>query len=58
MYECGKHLFHLTYESVCAAQDVSVSKMKEIVEINKYEIDEICAINRDMQGHIDSGHKE
>ena len=36
--ECGKQLSHSTYERACAAQDMTISKMKDIVEIYKYEI--------------------
>ena len=28
MYECGKNFFCLTYERVCAEQDMTISKMK------------------------------
>ena len=33
MYECGKHLFNPMYECACAAQETTISKMKEILEI-------------------------
>ena len=58
MDEWGKYLFHSKYERACASQDTTISNMKEIVEIYKFEIEEICAINRDMRGHIDSCHNE
>ena len=58
MYECGEHFFHSTYECACAAQDTTTSKMKEIVEIYKTEIETIHSINRGMQEHIDICHKE
>ena len=58
MYECGEHFFHSTYECACAAQDTTTSKMKEIVEIYKTEIEKIHSINRGMQENIDICHKE
>ena len=38
MYECGKRLFNSTYELACAAQETTIHKMKEIVEIYNSEI--------------------
>ena len=33
MYECGKHLFNSNYERTCVAQETTISKMKDIVDI-------------------------
>ena len=37
---------------MCAEQDTDISKTKEIVDVYKYEIDEIKSINWDMLEHI------
>ena len=57
MYECDKPSFYLTHERACEAQDMTISKMKEIVDIYKSEAEEIRAINQDMQENIDGCHK-
>ena len=33
MYQYDKQFFHSTYEHACAAQDTTISNMREIVEI-------------------------
>ena len=58
MYECGKNFFHSIYEYACAAHAMTISQMKDIVEILNCEIKEIRSTNRDMQNYIDSCHKE
>ena len=44
-------------KSACTAQETDINKMKEVLDMYKYEIEEIRAINQDMQEHIDNGHK-
>ena len=38
MNECGIVLFHSTHERVCAAQEITISMMKDIVDMYKLEI--------------------
>ena len=38
MYEWGKHLLYPTYECMCASQEITISKMKEIVKIYNSKI--------------------
>ena len=57
-YKYGKRFWTLNYKCACAAQKTAISKMKEIVDMWKYDIEEINAINRDIREHIDSFHKE
>ena len=40
---------HSTYECACEENDTTIGNMKEILEIYKSDMEEICAINRDMQ---------
>ena len=49
MYECGKHLLHSMYEHICATHETTISKIKEIMEIFKYDIKDICSTNWDKQ---------
>ena len=42
---------------MCAAQETEINKMREVLDMYKYEIEEIRAINQDMQEHIDNCHK-
>ena len=46
IYKCSKLFCTSTYEHACTAKETNTSKMKEIVDINKYEIEEIYAINQ------------
>ena len=38
MYEWREHLFHSAYEYACTAQETTISKMKDIVDIYNYVI--------------------
>ena len=58
MYECGKYLLHSSYERRCAAREMTISKMKYIVEIFDSEINKIRSTNQDMLNYIDSYRKE
>ena len=49
IYECGKIFFISTFESVCAEQETTIRKMKEIMDMYKYYIEEIHAINLDIR---------
>ena len=49
MYEYDKTLLYSTYERVCAAQETTISIMKEIFYLYSSEIKKICSKNRDMQ---------
>ena len=53
MYESSKDLFNSTYESVCTAKETNISKIREIVDIYKSDIEEIYAWE-----HIGGCHKE
>ena len=57
MYEYSKHLFRSTYEHMRAAQEMTISNIKYIVEMFNSDIEDICSINRGMREHIDSFHK-
>ena len=46
------------YVRVCAAQEATISKMKEILEIYSYEINEIRSTHLYMWNYIGSCHKE
>ena len=47
IYELGKLLRTSKYKRTCTSQEKTISKMKEIVDMYKYEIEEIHSINRD-----------
>ena len=38
MYECRKYLFHSMYQRECTAQETTIHKTKEIVDMYNYEI--------------------
>ena len=43
---------------MCAAKETTKNNMKEVLDMYKYDIVYIHAINRDMWEHIDCCHKE
>ena len=58
IYECVKKLLDLTYEHVCTAQETTISKMKDIVDIYNSYIKEISSTKWYMWEYIDSCHME
>ena len=46
------------YKRACSEQEMTISKIKDIVYIHKSDIEEIYAIKRDMREHIGSRKKE
>ena len=58
MYEYKENLLHSMYKRTCAAYEITISQMKEIVEIFYSEIQEIRSTNWYMQDYIDIFHKE
>ena len=58
LYEYGKLFCTSIFEGACVAQENFINKMKEVLDIYKYEIKELHVINWHMQEHIDSFNEE
>ena len=52
----GKNLLYSAYEQACAEYEMTISRMKEILEIFNSEIKEISSTNQDMRSYINSFH--
>ena len=58
IYECGKKFCTSTFERACAAEEMTIRQIKEILESSNSDTKELHSTNQYLRTYIDSVKKE